>query len=124
MPRWARDAAIDAFTSREPDLGVLDCAFDSLVDSPHRAEPGRRLMFSGFGLRADVLVVGGAMLTLQIRLFPAEQAHVDLRSALQSLGTDTTGDGLAELPGVRPGLVSLVLAWPQRPTVRTAWMRL
>ncbi|MGZ0146869.1 hypothetical protein ACXJJ3_07330 [Kribbella sp. WER1] len=99
-----RSIGYAAFDRHDPDVGVLDLVFDSLVDTPG-SEGVRRLRFTGYGVTMDVerTEVG-----VELRVLPAGPVVVE------ACGDEATR------------LVSFLLRWPagtQR-SVRTAWVML
>jgi len=129
VPAPVRDDAVRATGLHPTGVGVLDLAYDSLLDAAlrGRAPDGpRRLRFVRPGLQVTVDVAGTADLALGVRLSPPAAVTVQLlHPAGRGASATATGGGCV-LRGVPAGLSSLLLRRLDGTgaPVRTAWVLL
>ena len=129
VPAPVREDAVRATRLHPAGVGVLDLAYDSLLDAApggHAPAGPRRLCFVRSGLRVTVDVVGTVDLALGVRLNPPTAVTVQLLHLAGRGASATATGGGCVLRGVPAGLSSLLL----RPLdgagapVRTAWVLL
>lgn len=124
-------AARDAFNGRAPGTRIADLVYDSLIDGDRRFSDRsdvRRLRFGDdhWGLEVSVRDEG-ELLTLELRSTPGHGLSVEVRHGGEPLHGLADEHTTAVVPGVRSGLVSLLVDSIDSPVSRrwqTSWVRL
>jgi len=125
-PDWARQAALDAFDRREPDVAVADLQLDSLMTRAELTSGARILRFASVDRYITVVVMAhGQTVSLTVTISPPAPVPVDVRplhGALQKVRCSPEGE--ASCSGVPTGPLSLLVHWPSEAggAVSTAWV--
>jgi hypothetical protein len=109
---------------REPDAALADLVADSRSGAGGVRGSSRLLTFDGTDHAVEVEVSGaGRDVELVGRLSPPAPAHVRVRHLGGELTARADAAGHFIVPGVPPGLVSLVFRLPDATRIVTSWVR-
>jgi hypothetical protein len=124
VPERVLAAGRATLARREPGATLAELVADSRSGAPGVRGASRLLAFDGAGLAVEVEVSGaGRDVELVGRLSPPAPAHVRVRHPGGELTARVDRAGHFIVPGVPPGLVSLVFRLPDATSIVTSWVR-